>query len=400
MSLSLRASSLPLLHQCSHSLVLLGKRDDGAEPVEVDPYNPLSVLGTAVHAALAHLVDTGADPDFEAVAASCGVDDDQIDELRSLYAVGARVWRKHLAQMFGEAVMTERSLRVDVPLDSGEVFTLTGHLDVSGYERTDAVGTIVDWKSGYVEGDYRQQIMAYALLMLLKYNLRRVRAVVVFLRSQRYRFYEFTSEELEAWFRSEVVGKIVATRRVARPGPACRHCPALALCFPRQRYLQVSITDIAERRDGTDLAIAALGDPLKRKDAAPVLRSLYERAGLIQSTLDRLNQAMRESIEKHGAIDFGDGTRLQLTESELVRIRAGEALPVLREVMDDDELSRCLRVVKGEVEEVVGSHAPRGLKKASIDRVMRMLNDAGAIEHHKSTRMERVDADPTSEEPQ
>ena len=81
--LRLRCSSLPLAFRCAGSV----RRG----PLVIDERNDAGELGTAAHEALANLIDTGR-VDWEALTALAQKHNVDATELRTLVALGARLW--------------------------------------------------------------------------------------------------------------------------------------------------------------------------------------------------------------------------------------------------------------------------------------------------------------------
>lgn len=373
---------------CAGSMSLLAP--SGPDTVEIDPYNPLSLMGTAVHAALAALVNTGVEPDMHEIASENGVSPDDEGELQMLYNQGARIWRDNLVKLFGD-VMVERRFRHSFDCADG-VLHLTGQIDVASV-LIDRRGIINDWKSGYVEGDYLNQLRGYALLLALEHDLVEVDAIVTYLRTGNYRYYRFSTAKLLKWFSDRVVAGVLASMRTFSPGSCCDHCPALAVCKPRRLYLQTAVSDIvadSEEIKGGDLA-EALADPERRAVVAPVLMNLWEKAKTVELTIDRLNKLVRESVAAHGPIVFPDGTRLQLTAFDRTSIDPAKGMPVLSRVLDPEALSGCLRVVKSDVEKAVKERAAPRQKGAAVMAVLKELEEAGALERSSHQKLERVD---------
>lgn len=201
----LRCSSLPMLRRCSASLSVLSRDEDQPAKAipDLDPWNPASSVGTAVHSLLAACVEDR-DEDVEAACHSAGVDEGDVGEVEYLAFMGRRIWHDHLKRHFSHPLTVESRITRDFESRDGNILRLSGQVDVA-CTNPNNWAEIVDWKSGRIEGDYEDQLRGYALLRCLKDNLPGCRAWVVFLRSGRYRLYEWTLDELTAWCQSKLV---------------------------------------------------------------------------------------------------------------------------------------------------------------------------------------------------
>lgn len=401
--ITLRCSSLPMLTRCSASLHLLarksgwesGEYDDGI--IEIDPYNPQATLGTAVHEMLAGLVRTGRDADTTEIGGKYGLDEEQRDEAAMLYHQGKRIWVDHLQRHMPGRLEVESRLEHDHETSDGATtLRLSGQADVMSIAPTEVV--ITDWKSGYVEGEYEDQVRGYALLACLKHNVQSVKAIVVFLRSGRYRVYVYSRDELVKWFATRVVGEVLARMRVYAPGDHCTYCPAMVRCAPRQEYLQNAVTDLVAPDKGGASVIEALNDPRKREIAAPVLGRLWSQMKMVELTIERLRQAVKESVQAHGPIDLPGGKQLAVSQSCRTIIGATEAMPVLEAALGQEEARSVLTVRNGELEKAVRARAPKGAKHKAWEAVMSDLKNAGAVSERFSARLELVDKAETQAE--
>ncbi len=145
--LKIRASYAPTVHACGQSW----RGDDG-----IDPTHEYSKLGTAVHDALAKMVQ-GQRVDLSDIALLHGVDE---DALATAYGYGVSAWNNPawpLKTYFPRArAEGARGLTIH---GGGYVIKMSGHVDVVSIGGPGTHVYILDWKLGNISRAYWQMVL-------------------------------------------------------------------------------------------------------------------------------------------------------------------------------------------------------------------------------------------------
>ncbi len=177
--LKLRASYAPTVHACGQSW----RGDDG-----IDPTHEYSKLGTAVHDALAKMVQDQ-HVDLNDIALLHGVDE---DALATAYGYGVSAWNNPawpLKTYFPRA-QAEQKGALTIHGDNYTI-TMSGHVDV-----VDAIWTVVshtyilDWKLGNISRAYWQMVI-YAACWVVVAKDSRCTAILVNLMDGKARIINF-----------------------------------------------------------------------------------------------------------------------------------------------------------------------------------------------------------------
>lgn len=366
--LELRCSSLPLALTCPASV-----RPSG---LVVDESGSESAVGTATHAGLAVLAETGAVPwdDAPALARRHGVDE---VELRALLALGASLWRAHRASH----PMPRASSEVELAYrDPGGAFVLTGHADVVAWLGRRA--RVVDWKCGRRDSDYSAQLGGYCALVMLDdpRGVDEVEAFALWVRDGEVERYHLRRAELGAWL-ARLVERVVTWDGAYHAGPHCPHCPRSHEC-PAGRALV--------RRDVEAMAGEALtewgDDALDALGPARIVE-LLARADLVAAVGARVRAAVRAYVERHGDV-VGGGRRLTLRHEARRELDVLEAFPVLyAHGFTDDELAEVITLSLAAAERVAARRAGRGKGAAAVRALDAALDAAHAIQTTRATKL-------------
>jgi hypothetical protein len=366
--LELRCSALPLALTCGGSV-----RPSG---LVVDESGSESAVGTATHAGLAVLAETGAVrwDDASALARRHGVDE---VELRALLALGASLWRAHRASH----PMPRASSEVELAYrDPGGAFILTGHADVVAWLGRRA--RVVDWKCGRRDSDYSAQLAGYCALVMLDdpRGVDEVEAFALWVRDGEVERHHLRRAELGAWL-ALLVERVVAWDGAYHAGPHCAHCPRSHEC-PAGRALV--------RRDVEAMAGEALtewgDDALEALGPARIVE-LLARADLVAAVAARVRAAVRAYVDRRGDV-VGGGRRLTLQHEQRRELDVLEAFPVLYEHgFTDDELAEIITLSLAAAERVAARRAGRGKGAAAVRALDAALDAAHAIKTTRATKL-------------
>lgn len=349
-----RASEMPLAFKCGGSVRL--------PVVRARETHDAADVGTAVHAALRSLVETGA-VNWDAlpgIAASYGANP---DEVRMLVAIGAKLWPQ-IEASFPDAL-------TEVALDS---YGLAGHADIISI--VEDVGRIGDWKSGRKDANYQHQMRAYGSLLLQYHpSLRECTVTLIWLRDQEIENYTVTRADAEAWW-VEYDARVVNWDGVFRVGAHCQHCPRSHECEAANAMVRRDVAAFTDSpivtRVESELAIMA---PERIID-------LYEKAALIESYAERVRRAIKRYVQDGNEVETADGSRLELKTENRRSLEPLKAWPVLEDTaaFTSQDFAACIDMRISRVEKVLASKSPRGQGAAAVRKLSAALEAAGAIE--------------------
>ena len=366
--IAIRASALPRIMACPESLT--------APDILIETTSPEARMGRAVHAVLADVVRGGLEavPELEPYAAKHAVTD--LDELRMLSWAGVNAWGALREEI--DPQLIEERLEGTV---SG--IALSGHADIIGQtideETGEVLPVVADWKTGYLETDYLDQLRAYLSLAWSTINrdASAGKAIVIWLRERRLEVVDVTSEDLAAWER-DLAARLA--HPTFGPGEHCTYCGRALECPARSQIVRSVVADLS---DGE--APGAL--------TPERLAGLYPRVKLVKRALDLYDTALREAVEAAGQLSTGDGRVLTLEDQRRETVlfeRAATALALhldmlptdLRAALEDD-----ITVSKKAIEDLAAARADRGLKGKARAEVTTMLREDGAM---KATEFKRL----------
>jgi len=356
---------MPLAHLCPGSV----RRPDLPIRAESEP----AALGSAAHEVLARVVESGgAVPwdDVASVAARYGVPE---ADLRVLVAQGATLWAA-VAPSYPSGV-SELSLAADVC----DGVTLTGHVDLVSVSGTVARGA--DWKTGRKDGDYEQQMRAYAVLVMLDDpSITECTFTVLWVRDGDAETYTMTRDDVAGWVR-RLVARVVEWDGTYYPGEHCAHCP---------RSHECRAANAAARRDVaalTDSALVARAETALASMTPAEIVDLHAKARLVASYAARVSEAIRAHVRAHGDVVAAD-KRLTLETEQRRSVDTLKAWPVFESAgFDDDDFAACLDVRISKAEKRVASKAARGKGAAAVRALSEALEAAGAVERKQNEKL-------------
>lgn len=359
--LQLRCSGLPLAFRCP------GAARGGA--LRIDDVHESADTGTAAHAGLARLVETGR-VDWDAIPELARRHGCEEEELRILIALGAKLWEE-VKESFPEPV-TEQLLRYTL----GPV-TLTGHTDILSRVLRHAI--IGDWKTGRRDSDYSEQLKGYAALALLEDGqLETATAYVLWVRDGAVEQYTMTRSKLREWL-LHLETDLVHWDGTYRPGKQCQYCPRLHECPAGHALVRSAVAAIANQ----DVDDAKLLRDLPREQ----IIQLIEQADIVKGQAERIRAAARKLVEEQGDI-VASGKRLTLEQVNQRRVDTLKAFPVLEERgFDDAALAEVIDISVKQAENIVAKRAGKGKGAAAVRELRAALEGANAIQIETITRL-------------
>lgn len=356
--IDLRASALPMAFRCAASIrsgtLLLNETNAAAD------------AGTAAHEALQSLASAGS-LDWEGIPEIARKHGCEVDEVRMLAAMGAKLWPS-VAESFPLA-MTE----VEIVVEIAPSVVLRGHLDLLSI--TDTVARAGDWKTGRKDGDYRSQMQAYGALVLLENReLTEVTITVLWVRDQEIENYTMTRADAFAWLR-RLMADVVNWDGVYRPGPHCAHCRRSHECEAANALVRRDVAVIADK----SIVVRAESELATMTAAEKV--AIYEKATLVEGYAKRVREAIKADVLAHGDV-VANGVRLTIDTEERRALDALKAWPVLDKAcgFSDEDFARCIDLRISKVEKVVAEKAGKGRGAAAVRTLKETLEAVGAVE--------------------
>lgn len=330
--------------------------------------NDVRDMGHAVHESIAEYVE-GREPDDRAISAKYDVEQ---TELKMLAALGQDAYDS-IRPVLPDEIHAE--VRLSGPMGDGTA-------DVFGQYPNNGQVVIVDWKSGHVESDAYEQLLAYAHAAVHMFNPQvpegqpLAKIVPVDLRYRQMLPYDVWPEDLAGLeFRDAEIQKQAG--KVYGPGDACVFCPRRYECEARVQYIRASAKQLMDVGDSpTTISDKEVG-------------SLYIAAKAVESAAKDARAIIKSLVDERGPIATCNGKELAFKEGEKKTISAKEAWPVLqRHGFSDEDISNVLSVSKGAVEAITGDKYDQELaagnvgprQKGKVKSAMIVaLQDGGAI---------------------
>jgi len=337
-------SRLPRFDACPSTLL-----DDGGS---YNPESEASGMGTAAHTALSEFA-LGREPDVAAIAGDNGVDP---GELGLLVRLGSKAWEA-VRDRFPEP-------RVEVPLE-GEV--VRGRCDLlhTDGERL----AILDWDFGWIGTDKRLQLRGYADAARTAFGMPRSGVVETYhvrVRAGTVTPGTLTAEDLDL-FRARVSARLKRVGVDFAPDfGTCRFCPRQLRCEALADYSRSAVVALVEAKPA-EIVI---------NDAT--LAALYPKWQQARKACESFDKLLGNRLDA-GALELGDGRRLELVAQDREEIDALKAWPILESELTPAEIAGALKVGKTALLDAIKAKAGRGMKGKAADAFLESLRTAGAV---------------------
>jgi len=355
-TLFLRASAMPSAFKCPGAI-----RTEG---LLVDESHPSAGIGTAAHAALQALAETGSVQwsEVSGIAKQHGVPE---QDVRILCAQASKLWAQ-VKDSFRDAMS-------EVPLSAALTpqVTLTGHADLLAIGgRAARMG---DWKTGFKDADYSHQMRAYGTLVLLdNRDLDEVTVTVLWVRDQQIENYTMTRKDAHAWIQ-RLQSEVINWDGVFRPGSHCQYCRRSHECEAANAMARRDIAVLTDRnvvgRAECELTLMSPGEIVE----------LERKASLVTNYAGRVRDAIRKHVIDHGDV-VADGVRLTIATEQRREIDPLKAWPVLESTgFTDEEFAQCVEIRASKMDKAVAAKAGRGKGAKAIRELKAKLENADAI---------------------
>ena len=397
---NIRCSSLDSLFDCPQS-VLLDTLSVGR------PTSPAAEMGNVCHAALASYISSDS-LEIDSFLSASSLDAEAArDEAMMLVSYGTSEWsyggedRKPLSAYFSNPQLEASIEGPTLSCSDGNEYRITGTVDCCSPAGIDEA-IFLDWKSGYIEDGYQQQMAGYAYLIWNHMGRPvdvTITGITVFLRGRYYNVVKFTDKTIVEW-ENNLIHNILPSKEYS-PGSSCRFCPVYAACEARSAVVRRTIDDVmgtsTEKPDepgwmdrAKDL-LASLDESNKSDPAvAELVSDMLFRVRLISQVSDNAKAILKEAITRVGPIPLSDDSVVGLRSVERKKLDPMLALPVLRRCLSETQLAKAMRLSLPDITNAYASSRPRGKKGAAVEEITQHLRDAGAISITEQFRMEQM----------
>jgi hypothetical protein len=347
--------------------------------------------GTLLHAAIGRYINALADPqasvrridvDWASLAALVGVaPPTEIADMDRTLGRMIRVFHEHIEPL-GKGWKAENSAETIF-----HKFVLKGHIDASA-AAVDSEGwrVIVDWKTGWGEGDYSAQMAGYASVELSEYDWQSedddecqgVRAIVVHIATGAYQVYEFTRQDIldwQHWLRSLVESQGGIEYRF---GAHCKYCPVRYTCEGRAKALASAIGDVGV----SDILSTVLSSPFGRDlpESRDAMQQAWVGMAELARAIEEFKDRVRDSARDFGPIPLSDGTEIAIDQSPRRLIGDTKtAWSIVEAEIGREALMAIATIPKTKLEDAVKAAAPRGQKAQRLSYVLETLEAKGAM---------------------
>lgn len=351
---------MPLVLKCPNA----GLNPDGIQPVDV--YHPAARNGTIVHKVVEYYLQDGTLP----VGLLDGIEgEEELDRCRTMvYNILG-----YLDSLPVGKVLTE--IEVETELKGCIV---RGHVDITVL--TDKGPGIVDLKTGRMSTSHYDQVASYAAgvcnhpAILERYGGKpeTVYAAVLYLDSNTADRYKFTQPDLTAW--CEMVDTTIGNGGYAI-NDGCTYCPLKTGCPAFREYAEWESLPVLEEPDDD---ASLLAENIEQWPVN-VRQEVWQRIREIESAIQSYKRNIKKAVKKAGGeVDLGERS-LVIQQRQNKQVNSKQAIKVLSEYLDPDELAECVSVSLTDVLNKLDAMTPSGKKKKTREKVLDKLEKAGAL---------------------
>jgi len=352
--MKIRASSMPLAVTCPASL-------QQPDSYTLSTENEASRLGTAVHDWLSDRLGADTKP-FEHYAVKHSV---KVKEVERLSLKAYRLWGE-VSEYFPEPkVEVYHELKLPD-------MTLTGHMDVSDYHAVHRMAVVLDYKTGFLDGDHEEQIKTYGLLALDLYpEAEKVFTIILNVRDYTRDQQVYTREALNEWYANRVVNRIHFMKGTYNPGSHCRFCNFRSQC---QAYKDEITNAALVIQDNGQVAVAA---PL-----------LYNSVLHIEKLCERARDWLHCHVhEAGGTVPLDDKYNLTLRSQVTQEVIVGRALPVLRKHLSPSDIADTMSIGITKLKDKIMGVTGHGQKGKAWAGTLQELDEAQALNQVVKTQL-------------
>lgn len=371
----IRCSSLPRILRCPASAQ--------APDLDIESTSEMSAMGAAAHEFYARMVREDLDdvPDLTEMTAKHGVDQ---GELTMLAWGGLKIWRQLQPQVLDAAVElplhtahVTPSISAEGVVDAKVDFMLKGTADILSRAVSGPL-VVVDWKTGYKDADYWDQLRGYASMARSnrEYNeppeeVDQVLGIVAWTRLGVHEVVPFDAAELDA-LGADIRRALASPFKHAPSEATCTYCPRARDCEARRALLASA---------GQDM-LACMGGEHGGAITPARLAAIYSQSRMVKKALEAYEATLREALAAAPEGLPVEGGRLVLKDGS--RKTVYWAPEILEKFMFPEAIESLRPTIgKGELEDAIAAGALRGQKGKAKAEVLETLAKAGAVEEKK-----------------
>ena len=379
----IRCSSLPRIMRCPGSAI--------PPETHITTETDESRFGTAAHSVIADCIETNQGPpnDFTPWLTKYGVDE---DELCSAAWSAWNLWDTSLRHWFPNPTVEKEINTKIVGIE------LTGHPDLLSVSTHGSEVGVLDFKFGWKDGDYSDQVKGYLLIAMWNTGAERGYGAVCWPRTGEYEPINsngwITRSELAEWWES-VVAKLQAEPSYSI-GDWCKYCPKIHECPALNQKLNTAVAIM----DGKKNAVEAMQKmEYSAEETGWVLSRLFTQIKLIKQQIDSAEDAIKVALSAYGGRVPADqeGKELVLSEMNRSTIQAEPVFDWLYEEIGPP-LLEAVTLGKTALEKLWKEKFPRGQKTKAVEELRKDLDAKGALKTSSFTKIELKTIPITKEE--
>lgn len=346
-----RCSELPRLFSCRNSIT----NPDRLTPVRVE--NGAEHLGTDIHAAIQHCVETG-EVDLRMIDAKYNEQDRE--RAKELFINGLRVVEE------AKRDMKNPQFEVEVSFES-EKFVVPGHVDVLDLQGDCAF--VVDFKTGRTRDDHYHQMVGYAVGAWTKVGRPErftVHIAYVYLESGEVTSFSLTTADLRKWLHElDTLPEQYAVNR------RCIYCPFNNTCPCFRDYLAGSLSLLLE--------VSKLPTVNIRKLSLAQRAKLATSMKMVDTAHKRIREFIKDDCIKHGEIETGDGNKFVIRHREYKTLLTSRTLPVIAKYVSAKDIANATRLSLPDLVTAAARRVKGPMRKLIREEMVAKLKQAGAI---------------------
>lgn len=360
-------------------------------------------IGHVIHDLAESWINTG---DYNMVqrCEARGLEEDDRKDIPRLMSYMSKSWET-LKEFFPNLIV-EQSVRSDViTADDGGKYQIVGTTDVSSAIGTDNA-IFLDWKSGYIDAGYRNQLFGYAYSIWCSLGRPQntlITGIAVFLRHNYYRVVKYDATMLSQW-EYDLTHNVLPAKDQYNPGKTCEHCSLYACCPARKELVHNMIDCLVPKatpgpvtKYGQFLAESKelLASLTEENKASPSVGAMIEKLSLMmklaQQQIDETKDMIRTAIKRVGPIVLPGSVELNMKRVEVNKVDASKGMRTLNKHMSSGNICSAMTLSLPKLMESYTKRFKRGEKTAARKQLFEALQDANAIEVKVQYRLEEQD---------
>jgi hypothetical protein len=357
-----RCSSLPLLFSCPNAV----RNPDGLTPVRVE--NGAEHLGTDIHAAIQHTIETG-EIDLRKIERRYGAED--VERAKMLFANGLKVAEEAKRDMKNPQFEQEVSFET-------ENFSVSGRVDLLDLGPSRA--HVVDFKTGRTRDDHYHQMLGYAVGAWSRMGRPAdycVRIAYVYLETNEVTSYDVTAGDMAGWIRE--LDSLPAQYTVNR---RCVYCPLNNTCPCFRDYLKGSLTLLLEVSRLPEIRIRRLDDAARAKLATAMKMG--------KTAIERIREHIKEEALRNGPIPLGNGDVFTIRTREFRVLLTAKALPVIARYVTAKDIANATKLSLNDLLTAAARRQKGPMRKVIREECLKALEKAGAVVTNETPFLETI----------